>query len=312
VTAPSVEALLAGIVDYAGLFPPAALPMERAVREYARWRRSPQAWMLGRFVLPAARLAELSRVADADLPEPDASPPWRLSALLGADTRGDAALVDSFDGAHAGRAVVDAVELKAGSPDDANEALDGLPPGLAAFVEVPLDADLGALLAVLKARGARAKVRTGGVVPEAIPGPSDLARFIVACASAGVPFKATAGLHHPVRGEHALTYEPDAPRAMMHGFLNVFAAAALAREGAAVAEVEGLLREEGREAFAFEPDGLRWRGRRIPTTALLACRASFAASFGSCSFAEPVADLATLGVLARPEGPGPASAREPA
>lgn len=297
-TAASARAFLAGLVDYAGLFPPAALAMEGAVTEYARWRRSPQGWMLGRFVLAAARLAELARVADALLPEPGASEPWRLSALLGPDARGDAALVDSFNSAHAGRAVVDAVELKAASADDANEALEALPAGLAAFVEVPLDGDLGALLAVLKARGARAKVRTGGVVPEAIPDPSDLARFIVACASAGVPFKATAGLHHPVRGEHALTGEAGAPRAVMHGFVNVFAAAALAREGAAVAQVEGLLREEGGEAFAFEPDGLRWRDRTMPTATLLACRRSFAASFGSCSFAEPVADLAALGMLA--------------
>jgi hypothetical protein len=84
--------------------------------------------------------------------------------------------------------------------------------------------------------------------------------------------------------------------------VNVFAAAALAREGAAAAEVEDLLREEDREAFRFEPDGLRWRDRRMPAAALLACRRSFAASFGSCSFAEPVADLAALGVLARAEG----------
>jgi len=297
VTPASAVALLAGLVDYAGLFPPAALSMEEAVAEYSRWRRSREAWMLGRFVLPAARLGELSRVADAHLPEPGAPEPWRLSALLGADTRGDTALVDSFNRTRAGRAVVDAVELKAGSPDEANEALDALPAGLTAFVEVPLEDDPGALLAVLKARGARAKVRTGGVVPEAIPGPSDLARFVFACAAAGVPFKATAGLHHPVRGEHALTYMPGAPRAVMHGFVNVFAAAALAREGAAVAEVESLLREEGGTAIGFEADGLRWRERRIPTAALLSCRRSFAGSFGSCSFAEPVADLRSLGVL---------------
>jgi len=35
----------------------------------------------------------------------------------------------------------------------------------------------------------------------------------------GVPFKATAGLHHPLRCIHPLTHEPNSPAAAMHGFL---------------------------------------------------------------------------------------------
>jgi hypothetical protein len=297
VTPRSAEALLAGLVDYAGLFPPAGLTMEEAVAEYARWRRSPEAWMLGRFVLPAGRLTELRPAAEAYLPEPGAAEPWRLSALIGADVRGGAAAVDGFNRESAGRAVVDTVELRASSPEEVDMALEALPPGLAAFVELPLDGDLDALLACAKAHGARAKVRTGGVVPEAIPGPAALARFIASCVEAGVPFKATAGLHHAVRAEQALTYETDAPRATLHGFVNVFAAAALARVGAPLAEVEGVLREEDAGAFRFEPERLRWRDRVIPTEALAASRRDLAGSFGSCSFAEPVADLRDLGVL---------------
>ena len=315
-TSAPAEALLAGLVDYAGLFPPAARPMGEAAAEYARWRRSPEAWMLGRFVLPAARLGELSRAAPAHLPDAGAGEPWRLSALLGADTRGDAVLVDSFNRRQAGRAVVDAVELRAGRTAQAVEALDALPSGVAAFVEVPIEADLPALLAVLKARGARAKVRTGGVVPEAIPGPSDLARFLAASAAASLPFKATAGLHHPIRAEHALTYEAGAPRAVLHGFLNVFIAAALARAGAPLADVEAVLRETDGGAFRFGPDGLRWRDRAVTAADLRAARSSFALSFGSCSFSEPVDDLGALGILARPGRPFAASVlalpREPA
>jgi hypothetical protein len=271
--------------------------MGEAVAEYARWRRSPEAWMLGRFVLPAGRLVELRQSADAYLPEPGAAEPWRLSALLAADVRGDAAVAEAFNRESAGRAVVDTVELKAASPEEADAALEALPPGLAAFVEVPLEGELDALLSRVKAHGARAKVRTGGVVPEAIPGPAALARFIAACVEAGVPFKATAGLHHPVRGEQALSYETDAPRAMMHGFVNVFAAAALARVGAPLADVENALREEDAGAFRYEPERLRWHDRVVPTEALAASRRDSACSFGSCSFAEPVADLRALGVL---------------
>ena len=205
-TTSSARALLEGLVDYAGLFPPATLSMDDAVAEYARWRKSPEAWMLGRFVLPAARLRDLARDADLQLPEPGADEPWRLSALVGADVHGDSSVVTSFNRSHAGRAVVDAVELKAASPQDADAALEALPSGLTAFVEVPLGEELGGLLSTLRRRGARAKARTGGVMPDAIPDPADLARFIAACVAASVPWKATAGLHHPIRAERALTY----------------------------------------------------------------------------------------------------------
>jgi hypothetical protein len=298
VTAVSAEALLKGLVDYAGLFPPAALPMDEAVWEYARWRRSDEAWMLGRFVLPADRLVDLARAADAHLPAAGESVPWRLSALLGPDVHGDSALVASFNRSRAGRAAVDTVELKAAEPDAVEAALDALPPGLTAYVELPLDAELEPLLGALSRRGARAKARTGGVVPEAIPGPDAVARFLVACARAGVPFKATAGLHHPVRAEQPLDHGEDAPRAVMHGFLNVFAASALAWAGAGATDVEALLREQAPRAFRFDPDGLRWREHLLPTATLAESRRSFASSFGSCSFAEPVVDLRALGVLA--------------
>lgn len=297
-TPAAARALISGLVDYAGLFPPAALAMDAAVAEYARWRRSPEAFMLGRFVAPAARLEELARSAWPLATEEDpAREPWRLSALVGQDARADAVLIDAFNAARAARAVVDSVELKAASPSEAEAALAALPPTLTAYVEVPPAADLPPILATLKARGARAKLRTGGVVPEAIPAPAVVARFIAACASAGVPFKATAGLHHPVRAEHALTYEAGSPRAVMHGFLNVFAAAAFARRGVGAAQLESVLEEGDASAFRLDEHGLAWRRLEASTAELAEARRDFAGSFGSCSFAEPVADLRALGLL---------------
>ena len=43
----SLRALLTGVVDYAGLFPPARLPLDEAIRNYARYRQGSDAWMLG-------------------------------------------------------------------------------------------------------------------------------------------------------------------------------------------------------------------------------------------------------------------------
>jgi hypothetical protein len=302
-TAASARALLTGLVDYAGLFPPAGLGMKDAVAEYARHHGEPEAWMLGRFVVPAARFDELEEatVDPSGSVREDAlgtTPGARsLSALVGPAFTTHAAEVVAFNGRHAGRAHVDSVEFRASTRAELDAALDTIPEGLKIFVELPLDDGLDELLPIVKARGAHAKVRTGGVVPEVIPGLGSLARFLEACASAGVPFKATAGLHHAVRAEHPLTYETGAPRRTMHGFLNVFGAAVLAQGGMAATQIETVLRETDPAAFHFDDEGFAWRDRRATTEVITRARHGFAVSFGSCSFVEPVADLKALGVI---------------
>ncbi len=73
--------LLAGLIDYAGLFPPAALPMADAVARYARYRQGAHAWALGRFIVPAARLEEFARTLDAVESTVSAEAPWPVSVL---------------------------------------------------------------------------------------------------------------------------------------------------------------------------------------------------------------------------------------
>ena len=297
--AAATSSLLAGLVDYAGLFPPAGLEMEGAVREYARHRRSPERWILGRFIVPAARLAEMEEASAPYLPTLGATDPWRVSVLLGNDFADEAAEAASFGRRLGAQAVVDSVELRATTPtvESLARVLAALPIGRTAYVELPMDADLPPLLQALKARGARAKMRTGGVTPDAIPSLSRVARFLVSCAAARVAFKATAGLHHAVRSVRSLTYAPDSPKGTMHGFLNVFAAATLAWQGAGADAVEAALRAESTEAFRLDDDGLSVGGHRASAADVAATRAEFAMGFGSCSFTEPVADLKALGVL---------------
>jgi hypothetical protein len=303
VTTASARALLTGLVDYAGLFPPAGLSMREAVAEYARHHGEPEAWMLGRFVVPAARLDELEEamVDPAGSVREDAlgtTPGARsLTALVGPAFETHAAAVVAFNARHPGRAHIDSVEFRAFSRAELDAALDTIPDGLTVFVELPLDAVLDELLPIVKAREAYAKIRTGGVVPDAIPEPGPVARFLRACAAAGVALKATAGLHHAVRAEHALTYESGAPRRTMHGFLNVFGAAVFARGGMTEAEIETVLREADPAAFRFDDEGFWWRDQRSTTEEILRSRQGFATSFGSCSFSEPVADLRALGVI---------------
>ncbi|MGB3541393.1 MAG: hypothetical protein WBA11_00585, partial [Rubrivirga sp.] len=81
---PAAHALLDGLVDYAGLFPPAALDLEAAVGEYARHRSGDHAWMLQRFIAPAGRLAEGDDPAatlDAHGDRFHSGDPWHVSVL---------------------------------------------------------------------------------------------------------------------------------------------------------------------------------------------------------------------------------------
>lgn len=293
-TSTTLRTLLHSLVDYAGLFPPAALDMHAAVHEYAHHRAGEHAWMLGHFILPVSRLDEFA-ASHAALGSSPVGDVWRLSALPGPDLDATLATIAAFNTSTA--AVVDTIELKVDAVPDLAAALAKIPATLTAYVELPIDDDLARRLAVLSGAGARAKVRTGGVTEGAFPASHSLARFIQACADAAVPFKATAGLHHPLRGDYRLTYEAGSPHGMMFGFLNVFLAAAFARAGLTLKELALLLEEKDADSFQFTETSASWRGKTVSRTEISAVRHHVALSFGSCSFQEPVDDLRSLGLL---------------
>lgn len=162
-------ALLGRLVDHAPLFPPASLSLEEALVEDARARESPWSFMLGRFVCPASRLAELPDVGRG------------VSVVLDAPVARDER--------------VEAVEAPPGLDPDAGGDVREV------YVETPLDDGLEDRLDHLAELELRAKVRCGGA---SVPGVGELARFVRACRERELVFKATAGLHHAVRsnGEH--------------------------------------------------------------------------------------------------------------
>lgn len=287
--------LLAEIVDYAGLFPPASLDMAAAVAEYARYRDDPHSWMLGRFVLPLTRLVEWEKAAAPALATVGDDDPWRLSVL--GDAHQSAPIsrrIRDFNSRFLGRAYIDSAELKASGPDEVAYAGTLGEDGVAAYVEVPIGQDPLPWVEALVRAGARAKVRTGGVTADAFPSAKQLARFIKRCVERRVAFKATAGLHHPLRAEYRLTYGDGAERGTMFGFLNVFLAAALARAGSSEAELVPMLEERDAAALRFGEDTVEWRGKVIDAATLKLTRSRVAVSFGSCSFREPVDELAGL------------------
>ena len=295
----AVDALVAGLVDYAGLFPPASESMRTALEKYASYREGDDRSALGRFIVPVSRLEELENAASDLMPRGAASEPWHLSALIVENARvaGDAIL--DFNARHGsgsrdGRAVIDVVELKASSANDIARYRLEVPEALPVYFEIPIRSGVTALVEAIARGGARAKVRTGGVTPESIPPAGEVVDFIIACQRAGVPFKATAGLHHPLRGSYRLTYEGDSPVGTMYGFLNVFLASVLIHAGQSRATAIAALEETDPSAFVFDDDAIVWRGKQITAEQIEASRRDFATSFGSCSFREPVDELAAL------------------
>ncbi|MDE2481478.1 MAG: hypothetical protein KGN02_04765 [bacterium] len=305
-THPTPALALGALIDYAGLFPPAKLAMAPALDEYLAARDGAHAWMLGRFIVPASRIGELLGALGT-------RGPLRASVIVDAGSDPRAWF------AQAGQIVERLAHLRVGTPALVIEALEvPLPPLASArdgydatigqfamlaerqglrelpiYVELPTGAANLELLrggiAALARHRLHAKVRCGGTHAAAFPSVDELAAFVVACADENVAFKATAGLHHPIRHTQAETGFP------MHGFLNLLAAAAFAGDADARA-VSDVLAEEDPTAFALDADGLRVGERRADVEHLRAARARFV-GYGSCSFAEPVEDLTALHIL---------------
>jgi hypothetical protein len=305
----ALRALLTGLIDYAGLFPPAKLPMDEAVRNYLRYRDEPEAWMLGRFICPASRLGELEAYHGAF-----GDRPIVVSALgRGGETTEqlfrnlDADLndVNPYRKTARGRVVVDVLETRVpavGLADPGGweplfaEIDSRMTPGLggALFVEVPVSEPRQArpLLAALKKgfaeRRAGYKMRCGGLEASAFPTSEQIAAIVSACLTEEVPFKATAGLHHP------LPRFDEGVNARMHGFANLFAAGVLSR---IPEDIQKILEDDDPAHFLFHDGGMSWGPLFAPVEAIRQARQEAMISFGSCSFDEPRDDLRALGWL---------------
>lgn len=293
----SVRTLLAGAIDYAGLFPPSAVSMPEAVLNYATYRNSNYSWMLGRFVVTAARLEEFVDAA-GDFISRDGGNAWRLSVVIGGDVTAAINQVKDFNATYGPGVVCDTLEIKAESKGMIENTVASIPADVTAYFELSLDEELPDMIVNLAIQGQRAKIRTGGVTADAFPAARDIVRFVRACLAANVPFKATAGLHHPIRCFRPLTYEANSVEGTMHGFLNLFLMTGFAREGYRPTLLEDLMEEEFDEVFAFSDNSVTWReDHTLNLWQIDALRKKGIQSFGSCSFDEPVADLQKLGIL---------------
>ena len=298
-------ALTQGMIDYAGLFPPARLDMQAAVDEYRRRALSAESGFLSRFVVPVGRLDEwLDAVAAATDRAGQGgsvvrdSITWRLSVIVADDLEAAAARLARLHEEHGTWVRAESLELRATSPEQVAEIARVFDPdaGWELWIEAPIgDPEvLGPLLDALVRVGAGAKVRTGGVTADAFPDPDALTHFMAACVTRDLIFKATAGLHHPLRGEYRVTYEPGAEHVTMFGYLNLLLATAILRHGGTVDDAQAALVERDASRLTFDAGGLRWRDFAFDTDYLGDLRRHGLASFGSCSFSEPVDEIGAL------------------
>jgi hypothetical protein len=300
---PSLQALLTGLIDYAGLFPPAKLPLPEALGNYQRYRDESDGWMLGRFVCPAARLAEIpaeQRLTCSALGRGSESSDSFLAGL-------DADLAD-ITAARAAGLTIDVLEVRlptAVLPDASataallraiGERCRAMNLGL--FFEVSAkDRDLlPRVLAQVRQTSftppAGYKFRAGGLEASAFPSSDEVALALTACLAEGMPFKATAGLHHPFP-----RFDPGVG-ARMHGFINLFVGGVLTLARClSAARAKEILDDEAPEHFHFDDAGLRWQNLEASTGAIAHARRHAVVSFGSCSFDEPRDDLRDLGWL---------------
>jgi hypothetical protein len=276
----AVPPLFERLCDDAAVFPPGNLPLAQAVRAHLGHRAGRHRRLVGPFVVAAASLRELAgplsgrpaRSFDVALTVPE--PAAVAGALAAADgiaaVRVGGVEVAVPAGIGAGELVPVLDAARAGRPD------------LPIFVELPRDERRPDVVRALAGTGLLAKLRTGGVRAELYPGLEELARALVVTTRAGLPIKATAGLHHAIANTDPATgFE-------QHGFLNVLTAVDAALAGADEAEVERLLAERDPAVMAHRISAVHERSHRV--------REQFR-SFGTCSIVEPLDELVALGLL---------------
>lgn len=315
----ALKPFLAKILDYAGLYPPANLPLEEAFKNFVEYQDSPDSWMLSRFVIPAKRLPHLTPLM------PAAASVLAFSTLGRSGSTADEFLINlkldledihTFRETHGAGVTVDMFEVALPSlaltdttqtHDLVKSASDMLNKnGITVFFEAPFGVAQGKpsgedwqlraenlirALRKLKDRHIGFKLRTGGVTADVFPSTEQVAWTIASVRDAGVPIKCTAGLHHPVR------HYNESVQTKMHGFLNVFGAGVLAEaHGLSQGQIQSILEDENPANFTFDENGFAWKDLRVANSEITSNRL-FVTSFGSCSFDEPREDLRKLQLL---------------
>lgn len=291
----ALRALTDGLFDYAGLFPPARLSVPEALRRYRAMEDDPAAvHLVDRFVCPALLIGEAAEAWEGIDPEET----LRLTVIgtvnegPRADFKQDLETIARFAGDD--RIAVEAYE-RPYAPELSPPTVLRQLPEVEVFFEVPFGGDaMREAMDVLVNAGAGAKARTGGLRAAAFPSTHDLADFLAEAVDLALEFKATAGLHHPIRSTHP-TDGPGSEPAVMHGFLNVVMATALLDHADYTREeARRVLEQETPFEFVGDTGG---NGDVALTADQFDATRELFRSIGSCSIEEPMAALRAARLL---------------
>jgi hypothetical protein len=300
---PAISRLLSNSIDYAGLFPPASLPLSETVELFKRYLHGRESWIISSIVLPIDRLDEVGGSLDGT--------PFHLTAIprrtedshewLGR-LQEDCSHLRSFLATHP-QVAIQALEIplpKSSTASEIAKQVEELVPLVnehRVFVELPpgessFRDELAATIAALQRHRFSLwgiKLRMGGTVPDAFPSVALVADVLATVRDNQVPIKFTAGLHHPLR------HWDNQLGVYMHGFINVLMAAMFAHACRLPPKnIETILADERSKDFVFNGNVARWLDLPIRTELIEDLR-RLVVGFGSCSVNEPLDDLRTLG-----------------
>jgi len=310
-------ALLAGAIDYAGMFPPASLDLNATMQKAASFRMTAKhPWLMNRIVLS---LSEVKKLNAKFLFGCGANgSPWSISVLSTPSTatsHSDFVKGVDWDFREMRRiqerhyhssAKVDLVSYEIKLPDTitspgqaitsgeyifpALEQIETIWPGeMDVYFEVSLE---GAWQETLEGvtrimsewinENSESPILPGLKVRtggKVVPRAEQLAMAIDECAANGVKIKATQGMHHP------LTHSGE------FGFVNLFAAVNFAfswgPQEFSLKDIENCLRSENPKDFVFLESTFSWMGRELTNDQIESARKTHAAALGSCSLDEP-------------------------
>lgn len=313
----SVDAFLNGLIDYAGLFPPAKLPLDEAIKNYASYIKGEDQWMIGPFVMPAAYIGQLEKYISLF----NNKQPLHLSALgrKGNDEttamqymEEDLHSIEKFRKQYGKIIQVDFFEVALPSLYPSKEFLEELQRVMAkhqlrCYAELPIQSDapiwdvhLQEVLGLISSINEYhpdpigVKLRSGGITADLIPSIEVVASFIYGCRTYKVPCKFTAGLHHPIR-----MFRKEVGTEM-HGFVNMFAAGLLAYvHDLDRAQIMEILADQEPSNFSFQPEKFMWKDMEVSSAGVRQLRQQYLCSYGSCSFDEPRDELRALDIIER-------------
>jgi len=290
--------LLEGVIDYAGLFPPAKLDMAGSVANYLKYRESSEAWIMDRFVCSSARLGEFAEELKGHQIETPIPVSVVGQAAAGHDAWGDALVHDAeamtrFLERAGEKADLEAFEIRLPDHKHLDEYLRDLKSfnQVEVYCELPWGDEMADSLGLIaEQEWLGAKARTGGLEASAFPAAEDVAGFLQQCSQLEVEFKLTAGLHHPFR-----KYD-ESVKTKMHGFFNVLAAFTLLQaHDLSRGEVAEILECEDPALFRVDGQNLAYKDLGAVLEDIEDARDLFV-GFGSCSIEEPLHDLRKVGL----------------